>query len=58
MKLENAIKELKDTWGYTVEELNHIREVMEEFGSDCYLQGIRDSEEEIPSFVYGKKEDY
>lgn len=29
MTIEEAIKELKETWDYTTEETNHIKELME-----------------------------
>lgn len=39
MHIDNKLKELKDTWGYTIEELNHIRLVM----ADYALSAIMDS---------------
>jgi hypothetical protein len=42
MNINNAIKELKDTWGYTTEELNHIKDLMEEISHDVYILGYND----------------
>ena len=62
--IENYLQELKETWGYTTEELNDIRECMEEFGNSCYELGVEDGRKQLDieseyyqGFAYGKKED-
>jgi hypothetical protein len=57
------LKELKETWGYETEELNHIRELMEELASESYRVGYEDANIDTISSSdvytgYGKKEDY
>lgn len=38
--LETLIKELGETWDYTTEELNDIREKMREFGAACVMDSV------------------
>lgn len=40
MHIDTNLKELKDTWGYTIEELNHIKIMM----ADYALRAIVDSD--------------
>lgn len=42
MKIDDALEELKDTWGYDGGEIAHIRELMEEVGATCYGMGYHD----------------
>ncbi len=42
MNIEEAISELEETWDYTIEELNHIREVMEMVAKTKYAYGHQD----------------
>jgi hypothetical protein len=67
MTITNAIKELRDKWGYDSTELNHIQELMEEIASETYAIGYLDggidakkyedmSEKEF--VAYGKPEDW
>ena len=63
MTIQSALKELKETWGYETEELNHIRELMEELASESYRVGYEDANIDTISSSdvytgYGKKEDY
>lgn len=60
MNIVNAIKELKETWGYETEELRHIQDLMEELCSSVYCQGYDDARidfGEKPFTAYGKSED-
>jgi len=41
--MKALLKELQDTWGYTQEELDHIQELMEDFGKSCYDVGYTDA---------------
>jgi hypothetical protein len=47
--LDILVKELKDTWGYSTEELNDIREKIEEYGLSMFWQGY-----EYKGFNWGK----
>jgi hypothetical protein len=62
MNITNAIKELKETWGYETEELNHIRDLLEEVAADTYRIGYEDgkidSENRNVFTSYGKSEDW
>jgi hypothetical protein len=40
--IEFILKELKNTWGYDTEELNDIREKLQDFGESCYWTGFED----------------
>lgn len=54
--IEALLKELKETWGYTTEELNDIREKLSEFGESCYWTGFEDGsndKEYDVDFIYG-----
>lgn len=61
--ITQLLSELKKEWGYTTEELNDIREKMEELSSSCYWDGYNDrasrGESDAYTFYsYGKKEDW
>jgi len=58
--LERLLKDLFETWGYTQEELDDIREKMEELAYSSYLIGYDQCDiDHIKSFTsYGKSEDY
>lgn len=61
MKLiDTLLQEIFETWGYTTEELNDIREKMEELANSCFWEGYHEaSNEEAKAFTtYGKKEDF
>ena len=38
--LTQLLQELKDTWGYTTEELNDIREKMEEVANSSFFNSM------------------
>lgn len=61
--ITNLLRELQDEWGYTTEELNSIREKMEELAGSCYWDGYNDRASRVDSdaytfYSYGKKEDF
>ena len=61
MKLDELLKELKDTWDYTTEELNDIHDLVEKYGVEQYWVGYEDGRVDYgsPSFIsYGGKEDW
>lgn len=48
MHIDDKLKELKDTWGYTTEELNHIRLVMADYALGAIMDSaVRKEVEEI-----------
>ena len=52
------LKDLQDSWGYETEELNDIREKMEELANSCFWEGYNEACGELrPKTVYGKRED-
>jgi hypothetical protein len=56
--LEQLLKELYETWGYEPEELEDIREKMQELGNSCYNRGHMDASAELRyKSTYGKTED-
>lgn len=59
--IEQLLQELKDTWGYSTEELNDIREKLEEYGHSCYWLGYHDKCDEVDQyykgFAHAKKSD-
>ena len=63
--IKSILKDLKETWGYTTEELDDIREKMEELSNYYYVDGYTDRSNELllddegvsPNVQYGKKED-
>jgi len=59
--ITQLLKELQDTWGYTMEELNDIEEKMKEFGNACFWEGYAERGEEAsnctPLSFYAKKSD-
>ena len=59
--IDELLKELALTWGYETEELNDIREKMEELANSCFWEGYNESREELEPktyTAYGKEEDY
>lgn len=60
MNIQNAIKELRETWDLTHEEIGHIQELMEEVAGSTYMDGYNDRrvEEEAEFTAYGKKGDF
>tara|TARA_R110002167_G_scaffold98020_2_gene258235 strand:- start:2660 stop:2860 length:201 start_codon:yes stop_codon:yes gene_type:complete len=63
--ITSILKDLKETWGYTTEELDDIREKLEELSNFYYVDGYTDRSNELllddegvsPNVQYGKKED-
>jgi hypothetical protein len=65
--IDELLRELSETWGYETEELNDIREKMEELANSFFLEGYNERCEEVRksiaessptySHFYGKKED-
>jgi len=54
-----ALQELHETWGYTTEELNDIRDKMEELANTWFWEGYQEASNKEKSFTsYGKSEDY
>jgi hypothetical protein len=62
--INQLLKELKDTWGYETEELNDIREKMEEVSNSSFWEGYNDrsNEDDLPYpagfTAYGRREDF
>jgi hypothetical protein len=61
--INTLLKELKETWGYDTEELNDIREKMEELANSAFWEGYNERSEEVTrNFAgfssYGKREDF
>lgn len=56
--IEQILMEIKETWGYSTEELNDIREKLEEFGNSCFWEGYAERGEELEEkrvgFLYGQ----
>tara|TARA_R110002074_G_scaffold51396_2_gene130029 strand:+ start:31373 stop:31579 length:207 start_codon:yes stop_codon:yes gene_type:complete len=65
ISIHAILKDLKETWGYTTEELDDIREKLEELSNFYYVDGYTDRSNELllddegvsPNVQYGKKED-
>lgn len=61
--INELLKELHKNWGYETEELNDIREKMEELANSCFWEGYNERSEEVKTITspvrdfYGKKED-
>jgi hypothetical protein len=60
--VEVYIADLKKDWGYESEELDDIREKMEELANSCFWQGYNEGRGDIDSmsykgFSYAKKSD-
>lgn len=48
MHIDTQLKELKMTWGYTTEELNHIKIIMASYAMDAMMDSdVRKEVEEI-----------
>ncbi len=48
MHIDTQLKELEDTWGYTIEELNHIKIVMASYAMDAMMDSdVRKETEQI-----------
>lgn len=60
MRVEEIIKELRETWGHTGEEVDHITFLVTEYGSDQYMRGYTDGQIDYMEVftAYGKKEDW
>jgi REP element-mobilizing transposase RayT len=62
--IDQLLQELKETWGYETEELNDIREKLEEVAHAAFWEGFNTKQEEydsdhIHAFTsYGKREDF
>jgi hypothetical protein len=64
--LTQALKELKEEWGFDNSKMNHIQELMEEVASESYIMGYDDRKRDEASeklyidiyTSYGKKEDW
>jgi hypothetical protein len=62
--INQLLQELKETWGYETEELNDIREKLEEVAFTAFWDGYTSKQEEysedhIEAFTsYGKPEDF
>ena len=60
--IENLLRDLYETWGYSTEELNDIREKFQELANAYYWDGYGERSEEVLGIYsgfssYGKKED-
>jgi|TARA_R110002110_G_scaffold148108_1_gene339101 hypothetical protein len=63
--IQSILKDLEKTWGYTTEELDDIREKLEELSNHFYVDGYNDRSNEllldgvgdITNPQYGEKED-
>lgn len=52
--IDELIRELHETWGYETEELNDIREKMEELANSCFWEGYNEkSADDQQPMVYG-----
>ena len=63
--INQLLKELKETWGYETEELNDIREKMEEVANSAFWEGYNEAVNQRESgdysmgfTAYGKTEDF
>jgi len=61
--IEQLLKELKEVWGYETEELNHIREKLEEVAHASFWEGYNERSDEVLAYYagfssYGKREDF
>jgi len=60
--IKELLREIKETWGYETEELNDIREKMEEVGHSYFWMGYGERTEEMREASvftgYGKPEDF
>jgi len=56
--IDEHIRELKDTWGYTTEELNDIRERFLEVLQQGFWEGKEYREDQYTYTAYGKVEDF
>jgi hypothetical protein len=55
--ITRLINDLKETWGYETEELNDIREKMEELANMSFYDGFAEASKNNGVGVYGKKSD-
>jgi hypothetical protein len=56
--LVQLLKQLYETWGYSTEEIDDIREKMQDLGKSCYDQGYTDASMlSMHKSLYGKKQD-
>jgi hypothetical protein len=63
--INQLLQELKETWGYETEELNDIREKMEELANSAFWEGYNECSDQRESgdycmgfTAYGKPEDF
>jgi hypothetical protein len=57
--IDQLLQELKETWGYTTEELNDIREKMQEVAHAAFWFGCHEEDEQNGGFTsYGSPEDF
>lgn len=57
--IDLTLQELQKTWGYSTEELNDIRDKMQELANTCFWEGYHEASNKEKSFTsYGKSEDY
>lgn len=56
--IDAHIEDLRKTWGYTTEELNDIREKLEEVFNDGFFVGRDYNVDPHSLHSYGKKEDW
>ena len=63
--IERILQELKETWGYETEELNDIREKLEEIAKSAFWEGYSEAIDQRESgdynmgfSAYGKQEDF
>ena len=59
--ITNLLNELKETWGFTEDQLVDIRDTLEVFGNSCYSLGANDgtlmAQIEISKRFYAKNSD-
>jgi len=61
--INQLLKELHETWGYETEELNDIRDKLEEVANSAFWEGYIERSQEVITYyagfsAYGNKEDW
>lgn len=56
MNISEAIEELKETWSFTTEEINHIRDLMHKVEKTCIKEIVQDFIKAAPDDVKKKVE--
>lgn len=51
--IDELLKELHETWGYETEELNDIRDKMQELANSCFWEGYNERSEEVVAYYAG-----